>query len=814
MKWIKEFKEDNPYTYVSSIFKESYISLPGVLILCALVLLAMFNIGWVMECGNSDDVYTPCEDEERLFNVPLEKNNTLTATFKMIGNNMPRLWIRFTDMNDNPGKVHFKFTDFRGNVITEKNRKLKPNSETHSMTMKYTFYEDETLINGETYTVTMTYLPSDKDSKASIACFKPGIYETLFNQEGDVYSPLKDEKGKLVDTYPAFTFEYDKYPVPWFVLVIGVLLFFILLLNLFDWRIRIPVIVYGIIYAAIVPFIVFFIVEKINGSYLLLLHDPKLLVANLLPPLIVYCLLLLLTSAPMVSALFTQILFFVFAVANHYVLMFRDRPLLPWDLLAANTAAEVADSYEYPGNCYIFLGIITLIFFYSVAIHIRNKEATGDSIATRLNLTLRGMALVGFALSFFVFTHNYLPDVTADLWNIRSNYKLMGASASFAKYWSVSKYEAPEGYNKKDCEELLDAQKTYPALSDTKAVNIIYVMNETFADMRVLGENKLPKDSYMSFLDTLKENTIRGNLYIPVFGGGTANSEFEALTGITTAYIPGIPYQTFIRHDTASIATYMRHKGYLPLTYHPNKAANYNRYSVYPRLGFEKFFSLEDMEENEQGLLRGFVSDSADYKFVMKLEDQIDGSFFMFNVTMQNHSGYEHPEFEGEDLSSIGHFPKAEEYLKLITLSDEAIKELIEHYKNVEEPTLICMFGDHQGKIEDGFYEYLLGKSLGELSAEENQKRFVTPFYIWANYDIPEETIDKMSSNYLAPLVMRAAGYETNGFFSFLESLKEKYPVLSPSGIWDANGTFYGAYDISDPDIEDYKKLSYYLLHQ
>ena len=89
------------------------------------------------------------------------------------------------------------------------------------------------------------------------------------------------------------------------------------------------------------------------------------------------------------------------------------------------------------------------------------------------------------------------------------------------------------------------------------------------------------------------------------------------------------------------------------------------------------------------------------------------------------------------------------------------------------------MFGDHQPKLEDSFYELLYGKSLNSLSLKELQKKYTVPFIIWANYDIDEAAGKDTSVNYLAANVLKAAGVPTNDYQSFLLKLQEEYPVIS-----------------------------------
>ena len=103
------------------------------------------------------------------------------------------------------------------------------------------------------------------------------------------------------------------------------------------------------------------------------------------------------------------------------------------------------------------------------------------------------------------------------------------------------------------------------------------------------------------------------------------------------------------------------------------------------------------------------------------------------------------------------------------------------------------------------------GKSISDLSIEENQQRYITPFVIWANYDIEEQYIDKISANYLSSLVLETAGLEMTPYNKYLTSLYEELPVINAVGYIDKNGTYYDYKDDSQYSsmLEDYKILQY-----
>ena len=194
-----------------------------------------------------------------------------------------------------------------------------------------------------------------------------------------------------------------------------------------------------------------------------------------------------------------------------------------------------------------------------------------------------------------------------------------------------------------------------------------------------------------------------------------------------------------------------------------------------------------------------------------------DQPFFMFNVTMQNHSGYlsTYSNFDQEVWltgSMAGKYPKVDQYLSLIKKSDEAVQNLISYYSTVDEPTIICFFGDHQPSVETEFYEELYGKSLDELTLEEEEQMYMTPFFIWANYDIEEKTVDAVSLNYLSTLLLETADLPMTEYQQYLAELHDILPIINTLGYMDKDGNWYRIDDETSPYydlIEDYRKVQY-----
>jgi phosphoglycerol transferase MdoB-like AlkP superfamily enzyme len=225
-------------------------------------------------------------------------------------------------------------------------------------------------------------------------------------------------------------------------------------------------------------------------------------------------------------------------------------------------------------------------------------------------------------------------------------------------------------------------------------------MNESFSDLSVLGEVPVSED-FLPFFRSLSENTVRGTAYASVFGGTTANSEYEFLTGNTTAFLPEgtVPFHLYVADGTPNLGAQMKALGYDTVFLHPYLASGWNRRAVYADFGFDTVLFQDDLTDTS--LIREYISDQSDYESLIRLyEEKEKGQpLFLFNVTMQNHSGYDKPWHGLERTAELtgvlaGRFPTVDQYLSLIKQSDNAFRYLINYFSQVEEPTMILLFGD------------------------------------------------------------------------------------------------------------------------
>lgn len=575
-------------------------------------------------------------------------------------------------------------------------------------------------------------------------------------------------------------------------------------------------------------------VELLNGNMLWDIDMAGNTFMNYLINLILYAIVWVLCGNGQWSLKTVTVVLEVFGIVNFYVKQFKGSPLLPWDIGSIKTAGAVAGSYTYDIGCEILFSLCICLFIWKYARFLTKNRKSAFHRTSR--------AITALSLSILIFVY-YGTDIiskafgaTPDFFNQTRGYEAKGAIAEFFVNTRYMHLGSPEGYDgntiKKDVESYTDsnsgniletADNTKTETVHVKQPNIIVIMNESYSDLSVIGDFDTNQD-YMPYVNSLRneKNVIEGNCYVSTIGTGTSNTEYEFLTGNTMGFLPygSNAYQLYVDHETESLVSTLKNQNYSVQALHPYYKDDWNRPAVYEDFGFDSFVAYEDKGWWDK--LRRYVSDECDFNTIEEMYENRDTSkpFFMFNITMQNHSSYDQTDagFEQEiRLENMKQdYPLTEQYLSLIKKTDEAFEDLIQYFNNVNEPTIILMFGDHQPFIENSFYEEVMGKTLNELSDEENQKRYITRFVMWANYDIPEGWIDTISANYLSVLLAQCSDIKMTPYMNFLNTLYTQVPVVTALGCKDVDGHYFKLEDENPyKDILSvYRNAAYNLLRE
>lgn len=552
---------------------------------------------------------------------------------------------------------------------------------------------------------------------------------------------------------------------------------------------------------------------KIAPAYTMnLVHNTwetdQILFLNYLCIFIVFATIFTISLKPKLAVSLGSFLLLLLTVINGLVYPFRGRELGFMDLFAIRTAMNVAGQYHVQFT----LNIVYVIVRWIAILFI------GYSLPELPKLPrLLPRAIGAFVVMATIFILNPLSlKVPIKTWASEGT-RLNGFYINVYMTVRDSSMKKPPKYSPASVEQTAGQYLATETVEDLSELpDVVVIMNESFADLRTLGDLNTNRE-ITPFIDSLSENTIRGYALTSVYGGNTANAEFELLTGHSMAFFPdsSVPYQQYIHKETHSLANVMESHGYETFGTHPYWESGWSRDIIYPYFGFDAITFSEAYACNYP--LRDYTSDRDMFDYLLETLDNKNPQkpLFLFGVTMQNHGGYdykgdkftEHIQLMGRE----GKYPLATQYLNLLHETDMAVEYLISELKKRKEPTILLMFGDHLPQLDKNFYDELYGKKIE--TPLEKQLYYTVPFFIWANYDIPEETIPYTSFNYLSIPLLENAGVPLSPYLRFLKDTQEIIPALNYRGFYskekDALITYSEASPTEQEALNQYRTLVY-----
>lgn len=515
----------------------------------------------------------------------------------------------------------------------------------------------------------------------------------------------------------------------------------------------------------------------------------------------------------------------IIGVGNYFVVMFRSNPIVPWDIYSFETAMGVADNYVFSVDWALaeHIAMFILMLIVGVRTNIRLNKKILRPILT-VAMCIPAYFYISYLWQDNLERNTGLNDT---LFNAKYMHSKDGFFVSFILDIHFLQIEEPKNYSDEYALSLLNKQKVEKVETPEELPDIIAIMDETFSDPAVLGEFETNKD-YMPFVHSILRgevaNTISGYADVSVLGGNTANSEFEFLTGNSMAFFPNgsVPYLQYIRDGISTIVPQLEEYGYTTYGTHPYRAKGWNREFIYDLMGFDyRYFQGSFPFEDK---LRNYVSDEADFKSILEWRNNTEGPFFMFNVTMQNHSNYG-GDFDNFDPQIVAKFKNTysnkylNKYLSLMYETDQDVASLLSELSQSDRKTIVVFWGDHQPNdyvVRPIYKEY--GLDFDNQTYEQQQQRQKTPFFIWANYDIQEQTNVEISLNYLNILLFETAGLQLDEYQTFRKNLWQgQIPMMNAVGYRNDDGDLV-EYDDAPEEIQnllnEYQNIQYYRMER
>ena len=528
--------------------------------------------------------------------------------------------------------------------------------------------------------------------------------------------------------------------------------------------------------------------------------------------------LLALTNRLKLSFFVLTAISLLFALISNTKQQFRGEPLLPWDFVLGKETTNIISYFLSFINLKVIFFLVGLVVLGVILFRYVPSEQKLSRNSVKVRVALLALAVVMISS---VYAGKPLPfkqflGLECITWDQKLNNSMNGMYLAFLTNIKWLSIEQPLNYQEESISGIVQKHGSLDSVSadQPNAVkpNIIMIMNEAFWDPTLLPGVTFKQDP-LPFIHSLQEKHAVGSLLVPVYGGATVNTEFEALTGHTSSFLPGgsIAYSQYVRRPLESLASILANQGYITTAIHSYHNWFYRRDEVYHNLGFEKFISSEFFIEPQ--VKRYYISDREVSQLVIAESQKAEQEkpFFVFAVTMQNHGPYvvgyekEHIKVEGDISAEAKRI--IEIYAQGVADADQSLQMLTEHFAQSERPTIIIFFGDHLPALGEDYQVYReTGYFEGDLSSyEEYKKMYTVPVVMWSNY-LPDGEEDlQLTTSFMTPYLLHQAGLKGSFYTDYLYTLSQSFPEL-PSR------SYYRQAGIDASLLEDYQLLQYDLL--
>lgn len=546
-------------------------------------------------------------------------------------------------------------------------------------------------------------------------------------------------------------------------------------------------------------------------------HTEKFFLACLVLLIILIFLIALAGSVPLGSLTYV-VTIGVLGFANYMKMSYRQEPIYPDDLKMITEIGLLKDMTGTMLFTVILAAAGTVLGLFCWYMFRSLKKGRRFQLI-RLTTLLVAIGLLGY-ISNFNNPNNLLRKAynKTALWipySQKMNYYNTGFIGGFLYNLKVEPMDEPEGYSKAKIKEITEK---YQKLADEKnkaveeeSPNIVFVMSESFSDPSRLNGVEVSGEPLADYYE-VADQTYSGNMLSQNYGGGTANIEFEALTGFSMALFNAqltTPYTMLVpkMDQLPSIVSALNAQSYQTTAIHPYNTSMYKREDVYQTLGFDQFISERTMTYTDTIENNPYISDESAYKEVMTLLKEEKAPQFIHLVTMQTHmpynGKYDRLGYSAEISDGSGTLD-LENYLQDISYSSAALKQFTEELKNLSRRTLVVFWGDHlPGIYSDTIQakndkqtlhetQFLMFDSKGKLEKQTTQDAITSPFYFAAN-------------------LMEQTNQTTNGFYQLLLSLEQELPAFERE-LYYQNGQWYkeAQFNRSQQEIYDEYQLIQY----
>ena len=458
---------------------------------------------------------------------------------------------------------------------------------------------------------------------------------------------------------------------------------------------------------------------------------------------------------------FVRVLLVIFwmglGIINGVLLSQRVTPFTGPDLHLITDALKIANRY-LPMAGMVIVVILMAVAFLGLALLFFKAPRYEGKLYYRYNVPLILVAAAAFAgATNLALEKRVLSNYFG---NIAFAYEDYGYPYCLVTTIFNTGINCPPEYSQSSVQAIMREEDRLAQTDTDDLPNIIFLQLESFFDPYMVNYLKLSEDPIPNFRRMMKEYSS-GYYRVPSVGAGTANTEFETITGMSLRYFgPGeYPYKSILKETTCESAPFvLKQLGYTTHAIHNNEANFYGRRSIFPNLGFDTFTSEEYMEEEDDHTPLGWVRDRVLKQSIMDCLESSEGRDYIYTISVQGHGDYpEEPILEDPQITVSGSATeeqnyKWEYYVNEIHEMDEFIQELTEELEELGEPVVLVMYGDHL-------------PTMGlEVRDMKNRYLFQTQYVIWDNMGLKKKDENLAAYQIAAELFQRLGIFEGNVF--------------------------------------------------
>ena len=489
-------------------------------------------------------------------------------------------------------------------------------------------------------------------------------------------------------------------------------------------------------------------------------------------------------------------IYIIISSINYYKDFLKGEYLSPQDFKLFKESLTIIREFDLEINSIIIYCILIYISLCLLLINLKFE------IKNRNIFLMLIMSSVFFIIHSIYLDDNMLGNmgVEKNIFFDRENYTENGLALTLVMKIQDMIIEKPDLYSSKEVQRIYNKYYTnsrnHNNIPNIKP-NIVMIMNEAFFDITEINNLEITEDPLANFHKYQNEN-IQGDIISSVFGGLTAQTEYEILTGNSVDFIgaDNVAYMNYVHTDADSIVKVLKNEGYETLAIHPYSKSFYKRDIVYNKLGFEKFVSQEEMVVDSENAK--YISDMDTYKHFIDEYERRDSKKPVFTqiVTMQNHAPYEsnlEKRYVTNENITKDSLSQVEGYIDNIKKSDDALKYLIEYFRNINDPTMIIFYGDHAPVLGDFYTEVSFGKK--EI---DRYKLHKVPLLIWKNYETERRDLGIVDTSYISSLILDMIGIDDYPYYEIVEEMMLEIKALNSNFIIDKDNQYVSIGDITN----------------